>query len=182
MNYFRDEAVPVIPPPPDDVCNTSVTLVGPHSPLEIRPYGITKLALTKDIRIDLLSVNNVLLENQPNDSFEKYLVSVTSCRAGKDSEISIRQTTLMPHIRVFTPLMAAIFAQCVQLEKNPAGTHYSLMMTGLGYDSNGKPIAEDNDMLFELDAEITNEDMLLVNTTLLLNKRNHSYNLFFLSR
>lgn len=109
------------------------------------------------------------LENEPNDMFEKHLVAVSSYALGNESHVAIRQTTLMPHIRVFTPLMAAIFAPCTELKRNAKNTHYTTMISGLGCDTNGKPVAPQNDMIFHLDAEISNKDLLLANKNLLTN-------------
>lgn len=176
--------VPVVPPPKKEICRSSIILAGPRSPLEIQAYGMTKFTEIKSIKIDSHSVNSILLENEPNDMFEKHLVSVSSYRGSKESEIVIKHTTLMPHIRAFAPLMALLFAPCAQLKKNPKGTHYSLLMTGLGCDANENPIHEVNDMVFQLDAEISNEDLMLVRAQYFLSfvvaRKSTKYLFFFI--
>lgn len=136
---------------------------GPTSPIEIQLYGLSNGA-SNQVKIDSKSVNSVLLENEPNDVSAKHLVSVCATQMDKDCGIVLRQTTLLPNIRVFAPLMAAIFAPRIQLAQNAEKTYYVSMITGLGRGENAKAISPNSDMVFELDAEITNDDLTIVSS------------------
>lgn len=162
IRYLQEEDVPTIEPPTKhDGPMRTVTIKGPYSPLEIGLFGLTNNASGVP-KIDDHSVNNVLLENEPNDMSEKYLVAVTTHQNGENSAITVRQTTLMPNIRLFGPLMAAIFAPRMKLARNTMKTHYIKMMTGLGCDNNGVCLSMQSNMKFDLDVEFKNSDLRAV--------------------
>lgn len=161
LRYLREEDIPDIRPPPR-AGQSEVTLNGPYSPLETKIYPLTKGGQSKTVEVDSHSVNVVMLENEPNDISYKYLVAVSVCQKieSKTEKIIARQTTMMPHIRGFGPLMAAIFCPQMELARDKSNSHYVSMITGLGYDENaGRPMFSENDMTFELDTEITVKDL-----------------------
>lgn len=151
--------MPTIEPPTHkDGRMHTIKLKGPYSPLEIGLYGLTNNA-SGIPKIDDQSVNHILLENEPNDMSEKYLAAVTSHQHDENSAITVRQTTLMPNIRLFGPLMAAIFARQMKLARNKAKTNYIEMLTGLGCDDTGVCLSQDSNMKFHLDVELKNSDV-----------------------
>lgn len=161
LRYLREEDIPDIRPPPH-AGQSEVTLNGPHSPLETKIYPLTKGGQSQTVEVDPHSVNIVMLENEPNDISYKYLVAVSVCQKIESTteKIVARQTTMMPHIRGFGPLMAAIFCPQMELARDKSNSHYVSMITGLGYDKNaGRPMFAENDMTFELDTEITVKDL-----------------------
>lgn len=159
IRYLQEEDVPTIEPPTrKDGKMHTVKIKGPYSPLEIGLFGLTNNS-SGTPKIEELSVNHILLENEPNDMSEKYLVAVTSNQHDENSVITVRQTTLMPNIRLFGPLMAAIFAPRMKLERNKSKTHYIKMITGLGLDENNVCLSSDSNMKFDLDVELKNCDL-----------------------
>lgn len=69
----------------------------------------------------------------------------------------------MPNIRGFGPLMALIFCPTMQVKCNEEKTYYTAVRTGLGYDNKkNRPIFEEHDVTFNLDVEITQNDISLV--------------------
>lgn len=159
VRYLREEDIPIIDPPThNDGRMQQIRIKGPCSPLEISLYGHCNNS-SGSPRIDSLSVNHVLLENEPNDMSEKYLVAVTATQNSEDSATTVRQTTIMPNIRLFAPLMAAIFAPKMKLLRNKSETHYITMMTGLGLDDNGVCMSTQTNMKFDLDVELKNSDI-----------------------
>lgn len=161
LTYLREEDTPEIRPPPCSG-NAFVTLNGPKSPLETTVWPMTKGCHNRSVEIDMQSVNAVLLENEPNDISFKYLVSVSVCEKNdkKNNRISVRRTTMMPHIRAFGPLMAAIFSPAMELTRDKSNSHYVSMITGLGYDAIARrAMFAENDVRFNLDTEITINDL-----------------------
>lgn len=165
LRHLREEEFPKIPRPSSRLTPNEVTLMGPTSPLEIEIYPLTRGGQSRSVTIDNDSVNVVMLENEPNDISLKYLVAVSVCQKVDSNDkttnkISVRQTTMMPHIRAFGPLMAAIFCPTMEMTRDKSNSHYISMIAGLGYDDNaGRPIFAENDMTFDLDTEITKEDL-----------------------
>lgn len=159
VRHLQEEDIPIIDLPNRNIGRMErITIKGPFSPLEIDLYGLCQNA-SGSPKIDPLSVNNVLLENEPNDMSEKYLVAVSANSNDENSTITVRQTTLMPNIRLFGPLMAAIFAPKMKLGRNKTETHYVRMMTGLGLDNNKMCLSPQTNMTFDLDVELKNSDI-----------------------
>lgn len=159
LRYWREEDIPEIKPPNLRSKMVNLTLKGPLSPLETQIYGLTNGGKSKTVDIDYHSVNAVMLENEPNDISYKYLVAVSVSQKTND-KVNVRHTTMMPHIRGFGPLMAAIFCPTMEMVRGKSNSHYVSMITGLGYDTNaGRPIFAENDMIFDLDTEITIKDL-----------------------
>lgn len=159
IRYLQELEVPTIQPPTmKDGQTHQISIKGPFSPLEISLYGLTNSASGVP-KIDKQSVNHILLENEPNDMSEKYLVAMISHQHDENSEMTLRHTTLMPNIRLFGPLMAAIFAPRMKLKRNKMNTNYIKMMTGLGCDENGVCLSTDTNMKFDLEAELKNSDI-----------------------
>lgn len=162
-NYDFDEGY-VEPLPPAHKCHEVVQLRGPYSPLEGTVYSIFVRAHSNMVKIDPLSVNSVLLENVPQDSIEKYVVGATVNRSdGRSSQLILRETTLLPNIRGFGPLMAMLFCPTMQLRRDKHKNRYVSVLTGLGYDNEKKrPLCEERDTVLNLDVVITVEDIEIV--------------------
>ncbi|XP_031628409.1 probable ATP-dependent RNA helicase spindle-E [Contarinia nasturtii] len=163
VRYLQEEDVPTIKPPTrSDGHMHTIKIKGPYTPLDSVLYGLTDSASASP-NIDDQSVNHVLLENEPNDMSEKYLVAVSTHQHNENATITIRYTTLMPNIRLFGPLMAAIFAPKIKLLRNTSKTKYIKMITGLGCDANGKCLSSQSNIKFDLDVELTNSDIETIN-------------------
>lgn len=110
--------------------------------------------------IDPISVNSVLLDTDPYQINERYLVAASVSDA---KELTAHATTMMPNIRAFGPLMALIFCPTMEMKRSKDKTKFVSLRTGLGIDRrNQQPIFEERDMVFHLDTEITLEDLQYV--------------------
>lgn len=169
IRHLQEGEIPTIDPPSHQHGRIEcIRIKGPFTPLETTLYGLTKNS-SGSPRIEANSVNHVLLENEPNDMSEKYLVAVSANQSDENSSITVRQTTLMPNIRLFGPLMAAIFAPQMKLLRNEEKTNYIKMITGLGLDQNNVCLSEQTTMTFDLDVELKNADI----ETVIFNKNFH---------
>lgn len=167
IRHLQEEEVPTIEPPTHAHGKTlAIRIKGPFTPLETTLYGLTKNS-SGCPRIEVESVNHVLLENEPNDMSEKYLVAVSANQNDEHSSITVRQTTLMPNIRGFGPLMAAIFAPKMKLLRSEDKTCYIQMITGLGCDKNNVCLSKNTNLRFDLDVELKNTDIETVRLFLL---------------
>lgn len=176
ITHLHEEEIPVINPPTHkDGRVHTVTMKGPYSPLEIGLFGLTNNASGAP-KIDTRSVNHVLLENESNDMSEKYMVAVIQHQNDEHSPVTVRQTTMMPNIRLFGPIMAAIFAPKMKLLRSQSKTHYIKMMTGLGLDDNGACLSPLTNMKFDLDVELKNSDVTTVSLRDLLCKKKNPFN------
>lgn len=66
LSFDKVHNYEVVDAPPLDPhkCKT-IELKGPHSPLEMKVYGVTQSAGDKTVEIEGSSVNTVLLDSQP---------------------------------------------------------------------------------------------------------------------
>lgn len=64
-DYFIENMVTEIEPPPIPDCRSKLKLKGPYSSLSIDVYGLTEATKSAKVVIDKHSINSVLLENDP---------------------------------------------------------------------------------------------------------------------
>lgn len=97
------------------------------------------------------------------------MVAAAICQSDLNaSTLILRETTLMPDIRGFGPLMALLFAPTMELKRDKGKCRYTSILTGLGYDPVKKqPIYDEHDMIMHLDVIITTEDIEKVHSKLL---------------
>lgn len=98
------------------------------------------------------------------DAFEKYLVASTVTQSdGNTSLLVARETTLLPNIRGFGPLMALLFCPTMEVRRDKTRSRNVSIITGLGYDTDRNiPLYEEHDSVFQLDVEITQDDFSMV--------------------
>ncbi|XP_055302653.1 probable ATP-dependent RNA helicase spindle-E [Sitodiplosis mosellana] len=112
-----DEYYPIancspIMPLEDRYYDRAVQLKGPKSPLESAVHSVLLHNGKRSVNIDAHSVNSVLLTSLQQDLSIKYMVAAhMSQQGGSNKELVIHQTTLLPSIRGFGPLMAMVFCK-----------------------------------------------------------------------
>ena len=80
-----------------------------------------------------------------------------------ERNLTVRETTLMPNIRGFGPLMALIFCPLMEVKLDSTKSRYVSMITGLGYNHAMKmPVFEEHDSIFHLNVELTPKDIQMV--------------------
>lgn len=114
--------------------------------------------------VERYSVNNVMLDNDPQEPSERLLVccSVTS----NDHGYTLRNTTLMPQISGFGSIMAALFAPIVQVHRDATKTRYRSFLCGLGFKSIGSNYVAcfpEHDLAINCDVAFDTEDMQTLN-------------------
>lgn len=150
-------------PPPDKWCTNRVTLKGPISPLETSLQSHLLYGAYKTIAVEPESVNSVLLNVDPADTHDKLLVASCLMESNLGGRIIARATTMMPNINGFGALMALLFCPQMELKRNNTKTLYATILTGLGYNAETKQsLFPDHDLLFNLDVEITSDDIEMV--------------------
>lgn len=96
-----------------------------------------------------------------------------SQKGSSDREGTAHETTLLPNIRGFGPLMAMIFCPAMDLKRDEYNSRYISVRTGLGYNEDKKcPYFPEHDMIFPLDFELTEDDIALVCGTTFFSLKN----------
>lgn len=74
-------------------------------------------------------------------------------------KLTLRETTLMPNIKGFGPLIGFLFAPTIQLKRDQTKSRFKSFIAGLGYDEDKNHATfEEHDCSFALDAEFTQID------------------------
>lgn len=81
-------------------------------------------------------------------------------QGGGNNNYTIQQTTLLPSIRGFGPLMAMLFCPAMDLKRDQWKSRYISIRTGLGFDADKNcPYFVEHDAVFPLDIEFDEDDM-----------------------
>ncbi|XP_047033671.1 probable ATP-dependent RNA helicase spindle-E isoform X1 [Helicoverpa zea] len=152
-----------IEPPRAKDCNTDVCLKGPHSPLETTVHTMMYASRDIPVRIEWNSVNSVLLDTEPQEKYMRLLVAGdVGCNEG-NTRLTLRHTTLMPNIPGLPAILALLFCPVAELRRNAAGTRYVSALCGLGSAECGRPYLPEHDLLVDIDADLTVDDIGLIN-------------------
>lgn len=94
-----------------------------------------------------------------------HIVAASVSLGDKNSQkLTLRETTLMPNIKGFGPLIAMLFAPIIHLKHDQTKSRYKSFIAGLGYDKEkNHAIFEEHDCIFDLDVEFTQADFDQVN-------------------
>lgn len=141
-----------------------VLLKGPFSPLETKVYSAMRLGGLKSVTVENHSSNSILLDNDPQDTHEKLLVATNMTESKANGNLTVRETTIMPNIHGFAPLMALLFCPEMEMNRDSRKSRYSSILTGLGFDEvTNNSLYEEHDMVFCLDTEISQSDLEIIN-------------------
>lgn len=138
----------------DERFATKVMLRGPESPIEMSFYSITNIGRLKSVRIEQNSVNSVILNDQPQDPHQRFMVAGKVGINATGSTVVARDTTLMPNIHGLMPLVALIFTPFAEMRVDGDKRQYTGALVGLGYDpaTNEALLPDyDSEQVFEVD-------------------------------
>ncbi|XP_037027912.1 probable ATP-dependent RNA helicase spindle-E [Bradysia coprophila] len=144
----------------------TVTLNGPKSPLECELSSSLHQSKyqSKHVIVDTHSVNSILLKANPQDTFEKYVVAASVTQSQRESKLTVHETSLMPSIPGFGPLMALLFSPYCEFFRDSYKSRYTAILCGLGeHPSTKQPIYGEHDAVFNLDVEIDSTDIETIN-------------------
>uniref|UniRef100_A0A336MVA3 CSON007297 protein n=1 Tax=Culicoides sonorensis TaxID=179676 RepID=A0A336MVA3_CULSO len=164
MDYLKEFYTVPLKPPPAHFCTKKLNLKAPISPLETTVHSTFRSAIAKNINIDRLSVNCVLLDTDPQDPTERLVVAANIASFSNRNELSLRNTTIMPNIHGFAQLMAMLFAPKVELHRDITETRYASLLCGLGYNRRkNTSLFPEHDLIMRFDCYMDQSDMLEIN-------------------
>ncbi|XP_073816762.1 probable ATP-dependent RNA helicase spindle-E isoform X2 [Musca autumnalis] len=151
-------------PPPRELCKNVMRLRGPFTPLDINIYSAIRVGTWKTVQIDRDSVNNVNIDSDPFDMYERLIVASEINETHKGDSLLARSTTRMPNIHGFGALMTMLFCPTMQIKCNKTRTKYVALLAGLGYDEKThQPLYSEHDIVLNLDVDILPDDIELIN-------------------
>ena len=116
------------------------------------------------VRVEQESVNSVLLDDQPQETVDQYVVAAHVGMNPSGKCLMVRSTTLMPNKLCLGAMLTMIFAPFVEMRIDSTLRRYTGCLAGLGYDPvTNLPYNEDHDMEIDFDGVITNADLTAIN-------------------
>ena len=156
--------------------NVKVSLTGPFSPLEHKVACVHRHGATKMVLVDAESVNAVMLDQSPGDTYDHYMVAASVGLNPNGENLQLRSTTWLPARPGFGALALMLFSPRVEMRTNANRTRITGCLTGLGPRSDwGKPeelvdsverteaFYPEHDVETRFDVNITNADVNTVN-------------------
>ncbi|XP_039757557.1 probable ATP-dependent RNA helicase spindle-E [Pararge aegeria] len=144
-------------------CISDACLKGPDSPLESSLHNLMYASRDKQVHVEWNSVNSVLLDTQPQEVYERLLVSAEVGQNDVSSKLTLRHTTLLPNIRGLPAIIALLFCPEAELRRDTGGSRYVSVLCGLGSSEDSSPRFPEHDILVNIDAELSIEDIGLIN-------------------
>ncbi|XP_072929910.1 probable ATP-dependent RNA helicase spindle-E isoform X2 [Epargyreus clarus] len=144
-------------------CVSDAYLKGPFSPLETTIHNLMYASRDKQVCVEGSSVNSVLLDTAPQEIYQRLLVAADIGQNELNSKVTLRHTTLMPNIPCLPALISLLFCPVAELRRHPDGSRYVSVLCGLGADELGAPHFPEHDLLVDIDAELSVDDIGLVN-------------------
>lgn len=149
--------------PPKFSRTNKIYLRGPFSPMETNLLPANKISFWKTVLTERDSVNSLVLNTDPQDTHERLLVAAKITESSGGHGILARQSTLMPNIPGFGPLVAMLFCPKMQVKCNANRSKYIGVLTGLGYDpKTNESLFPEHDLFFHFDVEFDINDFQLV--------------------
>ncbi|XP_028166135.1 probable ATP-dependent RNA helicase spindle-E [Ostrinia furnacalis] len=150
-------------PPNSKDCVADVCLKGPTSPLETTIHNLMYASRDQQVTIEWHSVNSVMLDTEPQEVYERLVVAADVGQNQAQSKLTLRHTTLMPNIPGLPGIMALLFCPVAELRRDPDGTRYVSALCGLGSNADARPYFPEHDLLVNIDADLSVEDIGHIN-------------------
>ncbi|XP_060805355.1 probable ATP-dependent RNA helicase spindle-E [Amyelois transitella] len=144
-------------------CNSEVVLKGPYTPLETTLHNLMYASREKMVQVEWNSVNSVLLDTDPQEVYERLVVAANVGQNQTSSKLTLRHTTLMPNIPGLPAIIALLFCPVAELRRDAEATRYVSVLCGLGSGEDATPYFPEHDLLLNIDADLTVEDIGLIN-------------------
>ena len=94
---------------------TQIQLRGPYHPLEYKLNPIHMVGSQWLVRVEPESVNSVLLDDQPDEAVDQFMVAAHIGLNPSGRALMVRATTLMPNKLCLGALLTMIFAPKVEV-------------------------------------------------------------------
>lgn len=169
MRSIRPEIDVDVEPPAKELCNKSIKLRGPYSPIEMNLFSAIRVGAWKTVTVERDSVNFIQVDSNPKDMYERLVVAAGITESSNGDILVARGTSLMPNIHGFGALMTLLFCPTVQIKVNKTQTKYVTILAGLGYDEKTRSsLYGDHDIVLNLDVDLLPDDLELVSSILVL--------------
>ncbi|XP_065603258.1 ATP-dependent RNA helicase TDRD9 [Cyrtonyx montezumae] len=151
----------------DNKCDApthKVTVSGPFTPYEVKCNSVTQVSQFRNAVIKKRSINSVVVQDNPEYSFEQFLVAAFLSLNENGSTVFLDETSLMPPIPGLLALLSMLFAPAIELRVDKACKYFTGALCGLGWSqTRGAPLLPENDMELTFDVRLDVDDILEIN-------------------
>ncbi|XP_037756977.2 ATP-dependent RNA helicase TDRD9 [Chelonia mydas] len=144
--------------------NCKATLHGPFNPYELKCHSMTQISRFRCIWIEKESINSVIINNTPEDPFQKMLVAASVSVNATGTTMLLRETSLIPPIPGLPALLSMLFAPVIELRVDKSGRSFTGVLCGLGWNQSlGTPLLPEHDMELAFDVQFGVDDIVEIN-------------------
>ncbi|XP_030628475.1 ATP-dependent RNA helicase TDRD9 [Chanos chanos] len=141
-----------------------VPVHGPMSPHRVKFHSMFSVSQYRSVAIEKDSINSVLVNENPQDKYERLLVAGSVSLSSSGSKLMLKETTLMPHIPGLPALITMLFTPVMELRTNEERTCFTGALCGLGWNpSTGDPVLPEHDIVLSFDVTFDVEDITEIN-------------------
>nr|XP_040055966.1 ATP-dependent RNA helicase TDRD9 isoform X2 [Gasterosteus aculeatus aculeatus] len=143
---------------------TKVQLHGPYSPYKINFYSLGRKTLDKKVCVDKLSINSVILNENPQNKHQRMLVAGSVSVNSTGTRIQLNDTTYMPDIPGLPALLTMLFTPVMELRTDEERTCYTGALCGLGWNSETQQaVLPEHNIELSFDVKVDVEDITEIN-------------------
>ncbi|NXC43189.1 TDRD9 helicase, partial [Penelope pileata] len=147
-----------------DAPTYKVTVGGPFSPYEVKCCSMTKVSQFRNAVIQQESINSVVVQDAPEDSFQQLLVAAFLSSNANGSAVLLEETSLMPPIPGLLALLSMLFAPAIELRVDGGRKYFTGVLCGLGWSQTRRaPLLPENDMELTFDVHFGVDDISEIN-------------------
>uniref|UniRef100_A0A8B9TN04 ATP-dependent RNA helicase TDRD9 n=1 Tax=Anas platyrhynchos TaxID=8839 RepID=A0A8B9TN04_ANAPL len=125
--------------------------------------------LLRNVFIHKESINSVVVDDAPEDSFQQLLVAASLSVNANGSTVFLEETSLMPPIPGLLELLSMLFAPAIELRIDESGKNFTGVLCGLGWSQSRQvPLLPENDMELTFDVHFGVDDISEVKTCIFI--------------
>ncbi|XP_060118901.1 ATP-dependent RNA helicase TDRD9 [Heteronotia binoei] len=144
--------------------NCKAVLLGPFNPYFLKVSSMTRISRFRTVLAEKKSINSVIVDDAPEDSFQQMLVAASISVNATGSTMFLRETSIMPRIPGLPALVSMLFAPVINLRVDETRRRYVGVLCGLGWNhSLGTPVFPEHDMELAFDVQINADDITQIN-------------------
>ncbi|XP_054828112.1 ATP-dependent RNA helicase TDRD9 [Eublepharis macularius] len=144
--------------------NCKALLLGPYNPYNMKFSSMTRISQFRTVFVEKESVNSVVVDDAPEDSFQQILVAASIRINSTGSTMLLRETSLMPPVPGLPALLSMLFAPAIDLRVDESRKRYTGVLCGLGWNHALRiPVLPDHDIELAFDVEMNVDDITQIN-------------------
>ncbi|XP_062851750.1 ATP-dependent RNA helicase TDRD9 [Trichomycterus rosablanca] len=141
-----------------------VLVHGPSSPHKVTFHSMSGVTQYRSVAIERDSINSVLVNDNPQDGHDRMMVAGSVSLSASGSYVTVKVTTLMPHIHGLPALITMLFTPIMELRTDEEQTCFTGALCGLGSNPiTHEAILPERDIELAFDVKFDVDDIAEIN-------------------